>query len=40
MIPYLLMAFLYILVAVLAAVEASFSSYTIAPWFNGMVWLR
>ena len=40
MIPYLLMAFLYILVAVLMAVEASFSSFHILPWFNGMVWLR
>ena len=40
MIPYLLMAFLYILVAVLMAVEASFASFGILDWFNGMVWLR
>jgi len=40
MIPYLLMAFLYIMVAVLMAVEASFSSFHILDWFNGMVWLR
>jgi len=40
MIPYLLMAFLYILVAVLMAIEVSFASFGILDWFNGMVWLR
>lgn len=40
MIPYLVMAFLYIMVAVLAALESSFSSLSLVPWFNGMVWLR
>jgi len=40
MIPYLIMAFLYIMVAVLMALENSFSSLHILPWFNGMVWLR
>ncbi len=40
MIPYLLMAFLYSLVAVLMAVEASFSSLNLLPWFNGVIWLR
>lgn len=40
MIPYLLMAFLYILAAVLMAIEASFASFGILDWFNGMVWLR
>ncbi len=40
MIPYLLMAFLYFFIAILFAVESSFISWQIAPWFNGMVWLR
>ena len=40
MIPYLLMAVLYITLAILAAAEASFASLHILPWFNGMVWLR
>lgn len=40
MIPYLLMTVLYITLAVLAALESSFSSLRILPWFNGMVWLR
>ena len=40
MIPYLLMAFLYFFVAIAFAVTASFISWTIVPWFNGMVWLR
>ena len=40
MIPYLVMAFLYMMVAVLAAFESSFSSLSLLPWFNGMVWLR
>lgn len=40
MIPYIVMAFLYIMVAVLMALESSFSSLSLLPWFNGMVWLR
>ncbi len=40
MIPYLLMALLYVTLAVLAALEASFAGLNILPWFNGMVWLR
>lgn len=40
MIPYLLMAFLYFFVAIAFAVEASFISWQIVPWFNGMVWMR
>jgi len=40
MIPYLLMAILYLSLAVLAALESSFSGLQIVPWFNGMVWLR
>jgi hypothetical protein len=38
--PYFLMAILYLSLAVLAALESSFSSLQIVPWFNGMVWLR
>ncbi len=40
MIAYLVMTFLYFFVAILAALAASFSSWQIMPWFNGMVWLR
>ena len=40
MIPYLLMIFLYVLAAVLMAVEASFADFGLLDWFNGMVWLR
>mgnify|MGYP006921586302 CR=1 FL=1 len=40
MIPYILMAFLYLLAAALMALQASFTSFNISPWFNGMVWLR
>ncbi len=40
MIPYMIMAFLFLLAAIFAALEASFSSWHILPWFNGMVWLR
>ncbi|MCB9420095.1 MAG: hypothetical protein H6667_09835 [Ardenticatenaceae bacterium] len=38
--PYLLMVVLYLSVAVLGALESSFSSLQILPWFNGMKWLR
>ncbi len=38
--PYLLMVVLYLSVAVLGALEASFASLQILPWFNGMKWLR
>ncbi|NJN43843.1 MAG: hypothetical protein HC806_03275 [Anaerolineae bacterium] len=38
--PYLLMAFLYILLAVLTALDAAFTSFTLLPWFNGLRWLR
>jgi len=34
------MTFLFLLAAIFAALEASFSSWHILPWFNGMVWLR
>jgi cytochrome c oxidase cbb3-type subunit 1 len=40
MIPYLLMAFLYALVAVLMAAAVSLSSLNLLPWFNGLTWLR
>lgn len=40
MIPYLLMALLYTLVAVLMAAAAAFSSLNLLPWFNGLTWLR
>ncbi|MEJ2748066.1 MAG: hypothetical protein P8183_09180 [Anaerolineae bacterium] len=38
--PYFLMVILYLSLAVLSALEASFSSLHILPWFNGMKWLR
>lgn len=40
MTPYLLMVVLYLSLAILAALEASFSGLKIVPWFNGMVWMR
>lgn len=40
MIAYFLMVVLYLSLAVVAALESSFSSFQIVPWFNGMVWLR
>jgi cytochrome c oxidase cbb3-type subunit I len=38
--PYFIMAILYVSLAVLAALESSFSGLQLVPWFNGMVWLR
>ncbi len=40
MIPYILVAFLYMLVAVVMAVDASFASFGLLDWFNGIIWLR
>lgn len=40
MIPYFLMAFLFLVLALLAALESSLTGFRLAPWFNGMVWLR
>ncbi|MCB0034263.1 MAG: hypothetical protein KDE51_09600 [Anaerolineales bacterium] len=40
MIAYFLMVVLYLSLAVVSALESSFSSFQIVPWFNGMVWLR
>jgi hypothetical protein len=34
------MAFLYILLAFLTALDAAFTSFTLLPWFNGLRWLR
>ena len=38
--PYFFMAFLYLLIAVLAALDAALTSFTLLPWFNGLRWLR
>ncbi len=38
--PYLLMVFLYMLLAVLTSLDASFTSFSLLPWFNGLRWLR
>lgn len=40
MIPYILMASLYIVLAVLMALGTSLTQLKILPWFNGVVWLR
>jgi len=40
MIPYLIMTFLYFVVAIVAAFAASFSIWNILPWIHGTVWLR
>lgn len=39
-IPYFLMALLYLFLAVLAALDASFTSFAWIPWFQGIRWLR
>ena len=38
--PYFLMVLLYLFVAILAALDASFASFTLVPWFQGIRWLR
>ncbi|MEZ4710447.1 MAG: hypothetical protein R3A44_24810 [Caldilineaceae bacterium] len=38
--PYFLMAALYLFVAVLAALDASFTSFNLLAWFQGIRWLR
>ena len=38
--PYFFMAFLYLLMAVLTALDAALTSFTLLPWFNGLRWLR
>lgn len=40
MIPYILMAALFLVLAVLAAFESSLAGMRLANWFGGMVWLR
>ncbi len=38
--PFLLMAVFYLFVAVIAAVDAALTSFTLLPWFVGLPWLR
>ena len=38
--PYFLMVLLYLLVAILAAADASFASFNLLSWFQGIRWLR
>lgn len=38
--PYVLMALLYFLVAVLAALDVSLAGFSLAPWVQGIRWLR
>ncbi len=38
--PFLLMAVFYLFVAVLAAVDAALTSFTLLPWYAGLPWLR
>ncbi len=40
MIPYFIMAILYLAMAFLAALDMSLIGLQMLPWFNGMVWLR
>jgi len=40
MIPYFIMAILYLSMAFLTALDMSLVGLEILPWFNGMVWLR
>lgn len=40
MIPYLIMTFLYFIVAIVAALAAAFSIWNLSPWIHGTVWLR
>lgn len=37
---YLLTALLYLLVAVLAAIDSALTNFTLLPWFGGLRWLR
>ncbi len=40
MIPYMIMAFLYFGVAIVASLAAAFSLWNLSPWIHGTVWLR
>ncbi len=37
---YFLMTALFMIMAIVGAIDASLTSYTILPWFNGLRWLR
>ncbi|MDX1415246.1 MAG: hypothetical protein R3293_13705 [Candidatus Promineifilaceae bacterium] len=37
---YLFMSALFVIMALVGAVDASLTSFTILPWFNGLRWLR
>lgn len=38
--PFLLMAVFYLIVALIAALDAALTSFTLLPWFAGLPWLR
>jgi hypothetical protein len=38
--PFLLMAVFYLVVAIIAAIDAALTSFTLLPWFTGLPWLR
>jgi cytochrome c oxidase cbb3-type subunit I len=38
--PFLLMAVFYLVVALIGAVDAALTSFTLLPWFVGLPWLR
>jgi hypothetical protein len=38
--PFLLMAVFYLIIAIIAAVDAALTSFTLLPWFVGLPWLR
>jgi cytochrome c oxidase cbb3-type subunit I len=38
--PFLLMAVFYLIVAIIATVDAALTSFTLLPWFVGLPWLR
>ena len=40
MIPYFIMAILYLAMAFLMALDVALVDWQILPWFNGTVWLR
>lgn len=38
--PYILTILLYVFLAILGALDASLTSFTLVPWVNGLRWLR
>lgn len=38
--PFLLMAVFYLVVAILAAIDAALTGFSLLPWFSGLPWLR